>query len=70
MEVVYTYTYLNWELNPLDMTLQEIKKGIAPRNSSSESKPFSYYAAEQMKTLKLQEGTYVKRLGSLMNFYR
>jgi integrase len=42
-----------------------IKKGIDPRNSLPESKPFSYYAAEQMKTLKLQEGTYVKRLGRM-----
>lgn len=64
----YPSTSLLDARNKHDKDLLLIKKGIDPRNSSSESKPFSYYAAEQMKTLKLQEGTYVKRLGRMQMY--
>lgn len=42
-----------------------IKKGVDPRTNESDSNTFSYYATEQMKTLKLLDSTYTKRLGRM-----
>jgi integrase len=45
-----------------------IKKSVDPRALPSKTKLFSYYAAEQMKTIRLADGTYKKRLGRMQMY--
>lgn len=45
-----------------------IKKNVDPRAVPSKTKLFSYYAAEQMKTIQLADGTYKKRLDRMQMY--